>query len=79
MPQQLVFPDFVSFDLKFNHINCPCQNIDHSGKAHSLNNTDIVTLHWSSLHCQLTHSAIFFLLFEEQCIELTLFDEFKLK
>ena len=69
-----IFVIFVSFELKFNHSNCPFQHIDLSGKAHSLNNTDIVTLHRSSLHCQLTHSAIFFLLFEEQCIEITLFD-----
>ena len=58
----------------FRNSNCPFQHEDHSGKAHALNNTNIVTLHRSSLHCELTHSAIFFLLFEEQCIELTLFD-----
>ena len=69
-----IFVIFVSFDLKFNHINCPFQNIDHSGKAHSLNNTDIVTIHRSSLLCELTHSAIFFLFFEEQGIKIIFFD-----
>ena len=50
---------FVSFELILSNSKCPFQHVDRSGKAHALNNTDIVTIHRSSLHCELTHSPFY--------------------